>query len=65
MEFLSPFRSVLTASLMVSDDRVAHLGRNPFADNNGSDDDQQNERHLGPGEHGEKEAAQRWAVSGR
>jgi hypothetical protein len=35
MEFLSPFRSVLTASLMVSDDRVAHLGRNPFADNDG------------------------------
>ena len=41
----------LPAQLAVSDDRVAHLGRNPFADDDGCDDNQQNERHLSPCEH--------------
>ena len=41
---------VWIANLTISDDRVAHLGRNPFTDDDGCDDDEQNERHLGPGE---------------
>jgi len=44
----------LPATLTVSDDCVAHLGRNPFADDDRCDDDQQNERNLGPGEHGDR-----------
>ncbi len=31
------------AALSVSNNRVAHLGRNPFTDDNGCDDDQENE----------------------
>ena len=37
-----------------SNDRMSHLGRNPFADDDCCDDDQQNERHLGPGERGDR-----------
>src|SRR5215472_17261266 len=42
------------AQLTVSHNGVADLGRDPFADNDGCDDSQQNERHLRPGEHGDR-----------
>jgi len=46
--------STLDVDENASDNRVAHFGRNPFADDDGCDDDQENERHLGPGESGNR-----------
>ena len=52
------------AQLTVSDDGVADLGRNPFTDDDGCNDDQQNERHLGPGEHGDRGVERQADVAG-
>ena len=50
--------------LTVSDDGVADLGGDPFADDDGCDDDQQNERHLRPGEHGDRGIERQADVAG-